>query len=68
MKTTLQDWFGLFPGNRGSKGSWDDHGQTYRDRVQTEEFARDSFENLLFSICRFRQVSQKYPERITIVG
>ncbi|TPX36676.1 hypothetical protein SmJEL517_g01196 [Synchytrium microbalum] len=38
------------------------------NRVTTEEFAKDSFENLLFSICRFREFTGRYPRRITVVG
>jgi hypothetical protein len=37
-------------------------------RVYLEEYARDSFENLLFSICRFREITGKYPKKITVVG
>lgn len=37
-------------------------------RTATEEYARDSFENLLFSLCRFRQLAGAYPRRITVVG
>lgn len=37
-------------------------------RVALEEFARDSFENLLFSICRFKEVLGYYPQKITVVG
>jgi len=47
------DWFG-FPYVR-----W---------RALTEEFSRDSFENLLFSICRFREIVGRYPKNITIVS
>ncbi|KAK9450664.1 uncharacterized protein V1518DRAFT_411382 [Limtongia smithiae] len=36
-------------------------------RVTTEEFAKDSFENLLFSICRFHEFTGQYPDRITFV-
>ena len=39
-----------------------------RARTTTEEFARDSFENLLFSVCRFHEVTGHYPERITVVS
>eukprot|EP00755_Sulcionema_specki_P012796 Sspe_Gene.52305::Locus_28988_Transcript_1_1_Confidence_1.000_Length_768::g.52305::m.52305 len=49
----VQDWFG------------------YRDvmkRTFTEEFAKDSYENLIFSICRFREVYSIYPERITVIS
>lgn len=38
------------------------------DRITTEEFARDSFENVIFLICRYYEVFNKYPEKITIVG
>lgn len=37
-------------------------------RTSTEEFARDSFENLLFGICRFYECTRRYPERVTIVS
>jgi hypothetical protein len=37
-------------------------------RAITEEFARDSFENLLFGICRFRECTSRYPDRVTFVS
>ena len=37
-------------------------------RVATEEFARDSFENLLFSLARFKELTGGYPEHVTLVG
>lgn len=37
-------------------------------RMTTENFAMDSFENLLFSVARFREYTGKYPLRITVVG
>jgi len=37
-------------------------------RTTTEVFARDSFENLFFAICRFQQVVGSYPRRVTVVG
>ena len=39
-----------------------------RQRAVVEDFARDSLENLLFSIARFRQVTGRYPARFTVVG
>lgn len=33
-----------------------------------QEHARDSFENLLFSVCRFREVTGRYPAHITVVS
>ena len=37
-----------------------------RWRSLTEEHARDSFENLLFSVCRFRELTGTYPLNITV--
>lgn len=37
-------------------------------RVTTENYALDSFQNLLFSIARFREYTSRFPERITVVG
>jgi hypothetical protein len=37
-------------------------------RTTTEEFARDSFENLLFAICRFKEWTDRYPQRIRMVS
>jgi hypothetical protein len=39
-----------------------------RGRAALEAQARDSFENLLFSVCRFRELSGSYPELITVVS
>jgi hypothetical protein len=39
-----------------------------RSRAFTEEHARDSFENLLFSLCRFYELTGGYPENITVVS
>ncbi len=41
---------------------------TVRARTATEEYATDSFENLLFSICRFREVTGTYPTKISVVS
>ncbi|KAK9096376.1 hypothetical protein Sjap_021873 [Stephania japonica] len=40
--------------------------QDVRRRALTEEHARDSFENLLFSVCRFRELTGTYPHNITV--
>ncbi|KAF8608712.1 hypothetical protein BDV93DRAFT_518783 [Ceratobasidium sp. AG-I] len=37
-------------------------------RATTEDFALDSFQNLLFSIARFKERTGRYPQRITVVG
>lgn len=39
-----------------------------RNRSTTEEFARDTFENILFSICRYYECTGKYPEYIKSIG
>lgn len=36
--------------------------------ITTEEFARDSFENVIFLISRFYEIYEYYPTRISIVG
>eukprot|EP00736_Rhodelphis_marinus_P001081 Rmarinus@m.5543 len=48
-----QDWFG--------------HSQV-RARAFTEEFARDSFENLLFSLCRYHDIVGWYPQKVTVIS
>ncbi|KAL3901422.1 MAG: hypothetical protein SGCHY_000610, partial [Lobulomycetales sp.] len=37
-------------------------------RAITEDYALDSLQNLLFSVCRFREYTQRYPSKITVVG
>ncbi|KAJ8599647.1 hypothetical protein CTAYLR_005390 [Chrysophaeum taylorii] len=38
-------------------------------RTATEEFARDSFENVLFSLCRFAEIANDtYPRRVAVVS
>lgn len=37
-------------------------------RTVTEEFARDSFENLLFGLCRFKEWTGAYPHSATFVS
>jgi hypothetical protein len=39
-----------------------------RERATTEEFSLDSFQNLLFGLCRFREVTGRYPGRLVVVG
>jgi len=46
---------------------WWEH-RDVRLRSTTEEYARDSFENLLFGICRFRECVGKCPDRITVLS
>jgi hypothetical protein len=50
----LMDWFGH---------------PSVADRVFTEDYARDSLQNLLFCLCRFFQITgSSSPRKITIVG
>jgi hypothetical protein len=49
----LLDWFGFLE---------------VQERTVTEEYARDSFENLLFGICRFCEVAGAWPEQVTVVS
>ena len=37
-------------------------------RTFTEEHARDSFENLLFGLCRFYELTGHYPDQLTVVS
>ncbi|KAF8995472.1 hypothetical protein BDQ17DRAFT_1365658 [Cyathus striatus] len=37
-------------------------------RATTENYALDSYQNLLFSILRFREFTRHYPNKITVVG
>lgn len=39
-----------------------------RERATTEEFGRDSFENILFGIARFRECTGRYPQCVEMVG
>ncbi|KAF0556076.1 cytoplasm protein [Gigaspora margarita] len=57
---TLAQKFNLF--------SAEENSHLIIDRMTTEEYARDSYENLLFSICRFREVTGHYPRNITVIG
>ncbi|KAL0016272.1 hypothetical protein SO802_003341 [Lithocarpus litseifolius] len=47
---------------------WFGREENVRWRALTEEHARDSFENLLFSVCRFRELTGTYPYNITVVS
>lgn len=46
---------------------WFSHSEV-RPRAITEEFSRDSFENLLLGICRFKEYAGRYPRHITFVS
>lgn len=48
--------------------NWFGYSDTVAPRTATEEFARDSFENLLFSVHRYYQVARALPERVVVCG
>lgn len=49
--------------------NWFGYAATHvQNRTFAEEYARDSMENLLFSICRFNQLTGAYPRVIKVVG
>lgn len=48
--------------------NWWWHHPEIATRATTEEFSQDSFQNLLYGICRFRECTGRYPTRITAVG
>ncbi|KAJ9468476.1 hypothetical protein DIPPA_27545 [Diplonema papillatum] len=50
-----------------SAEGWWGHGDV-AGRTVLEEYARDSLENLMFSLCRFREVHGQYPEFVTVVS
>ncbi|VVT55769.1 uncharacterized protein SAPINGB_P004729 [Magnusiomyces paraingens] len=54
--------------DRPQKETEDGPEETLVNRMVVEEHATDSYENLLFSIARFKEYVGQYPEIITIVG
>lgn len=40
----------------------------FTPRATTENYALDSYQNLLFSIARFHEYTGRYPEYITVIG
>ncbi|KAF6143920.1 hypothetical protein GIB67_001714 [Kingdonia uniflora] len=47
---------------------WSGKKEGVRWRTPMEEHVRDSFENLLFSVCRFKELTGIYPDNITVVS
>lgn len=47
---------------------WASDPEEVGQRIDVEEYARDSFENLQFSLYRFYQLLGKYPASLTVVG
>lgn len=47
--------------------SWWGHDEVAR-RAILEDFSRDSFENLLFGLCRFKEYAGVYPESVALVS
>ncbi|KAG1745444.1 uncharacterized protein EDB91DRAFT_1120901 [Suillus paluster] len=48
-----------------SKGT---HHEPYFPRATTETHALDSYQNFLFSVARFHEMTGRYPLRVTVVG
>lgn len=46
---------------------WYGHARV-QERAAVEDYARDSFENFLFSLCRFKELTGKYPINVTVVS
>lgn len=42
--------------------------ESLRTRVYLEEYARDSFENVLFLLCRFYEITNRYPSHVSVTG
>lgn len=55
-------------GGQPNQKQQDGTASNVRARTTTEEFATDSFENLMFSVCRFREITGRYPDKITMVS
>jgi len=55
-------------GTAASSGGSDPSHREPRERIFLEEYARDSLENLMFSLCRYREVVGTYPKHVTMVG
>jgi hypothetical protein len=53
MAAELLDWFGH---------------PTVAERCVTEDFARDSLQNVLFALCRFWQITGMWPAKVTMIG
>lgn len=64
----VADAMNLWEENSSKPTSNGETSKSVRSRTLTEEFATDSYQNLLFSICRFREVTGNYPEKITVVS
>ncbi len=47
--------------------NWFGHPEV-KPRTSTEEFSMDSFENILFGLCRFKELTGSYPAQLTVVG
>lgn len=73
----------ILSGGQTRVGSHQSEGQSYYEaalvhsfwghdgaagRTTTEDYARDSYENTLFGIARFREATGNYPRRLTVVS
>ena len=63
-----RDVFASDGDNAGTDRQAADANLTVRARAVSEEYATNSLENLMFSVCRFREVTGRYPERVSVVS
>jgi len=42
--------------------------ESVRTRTALEEYARDSLQNLMFALCRFRELTGSYPAHVTVIS
>lgn len=50
------------------KEQYPEQADELQSRMVTEEYAKDSHENVLFSLCRFSEMTAKYPTMVTVIG
>jgi hypothetical protein len=61
---TVADALHMFP----IESNDDVEKQSTRERTYTEEYATDSYENVLYSVCRFYEIAGVYPKDITVIS
>lgn len=65
LRTEAQSYFHVAE----SLGYFSDFdGTNIYDRTVSENFAKDSLDNVMFSVCRFKEITGQYPRKITVVG
>lgn len=67
LNLILQNW-DKFICSGDAKDEYEVKKEQMANLIFLEEYAKDSFENLLYSICRFKEITKKFPQKVTIVG